>query len=65
MAKLIYKLATGKKPVVAWLSSLPMAGNFDMQTGRPTPPWMVYGQAEQLYTVRPSNDPGGSTLSAG
>jgi ABC-type uncharacterized transport system involved in gliding motility auxiliary subunit len=53
VAKLVYKLATGKKPVVAWLSSLPMAGNFDMQSGRPTPPWMVYGQAEQLYTLRP------------
>jgi len=52
VAKLVYKLASGKKPVIAWLSTLPMSGNFDMQTGRPTPPWMVYGQAEQLYTVR-------------
>jgi len=53
VAKLIYKLSSGKKPVVGWLSSLPMTGSFDMQSGRPTPPWMVYGQAEQLYTLRP------------
>jgi ABC-type uncharacterized transport system involved in gliding motility auxiliary subunit len=53
VAKLIYKLATAKKPVIGWLSSLPMGGDFDMHTQRPRPPWMVFGQAEQLYTVRP------------
>jgi ABC-type uncharacterized transport system involved in gliding motility auxiliary subunit len=52
VAKLIHKLSSAKKPVVAWLSSLPMQGDFDMQTGRPRPPWAVYGQVEQLYTVR-------------
>ena len=52
VAKLIYKLSNAKKPVVGWLSSLPMQGDFDMQTGRPKPPWAVYGQLEQLYTVR-------------
>ena len=53
VAKLIHKLSTAKKPVVGWLSSLPMGGDFDMQTGRPRQPWVVYGQVEQLYSVRP------------
>jgi len=52
VAKLIHKLSSAKKPVVGWLSTLPMQGDFDMQTGRPRPPWVVYGQVEQLYTVR-------------
>ena len=52
VAKLIHKLSNAKKPVVGWLSSLPMQGDFDMQTGRPRPPWAVYGQVEQLYTVQ-------------
>jgi ABC-type uncharacterized transport system involved in gliding motility auxiliary subunit len=53
VAKLIHKLSSAKKPVVGWLSSLPMGGDFDMQSGRPRAPWVVYGQVEQLYTVRP------------
>jgi ABC-type uncharacterized transport system involved in gliding motility auxiliary subunit len=52
VARLIHKLSSAKKPVVGWLSSLPMQGDFDMQTGRPRPPWVVYGQVEQLYSVR-------------
>lgn len=52
VAKLIHKLSNAKKPVIGWLSSLPMQGDFDMQTGRPRQPWVVYGQVEQLYTVR-------------
>ena len=35
VAKLIHKLSTARKPVVGWLSSLPMGGDFDMQSGRP------------------------------
>lgn len=53
VAKLIYKLSSTRKPVIGWLSSLPMSGDFDMQSQRPRPPWAVYGQIEQLYTVRP------------
>lgn len=52
VAKLIHKLSTAKKPVVGWLSSIPLGGDFDMQTGRPRPPAAVYQQIEQLYTVR-------------
>jgi ABC-type uncharacterized transport system involved in gliding motility auxiliary subunit len=52
VAKLVYKLGNAKKPVIGWLSALPMQGDFDMQTGRPRPPWVIYGQLEQLYTVK-------------
>jgi ABC-type uncharacterized transport system involved in gliding motility auxiliary subunit len=52
VAKLIHKLSAAKRPVVGWLSSLPMQGDFDMQTGRPRPPATIYGQLEQLYTVK-------------
>jgi ABC-type uncharacterized transport system involved in gliding motility auxiliary subunit len=53
VVKLIHKVAAPRKPVVGWLSSLNMQADFDMQSGRPKPPWAVYGQVEQLYTVRP------------
>jgi ABC-type uncharacterized transport system involved in gliding motility auxiliary subunit len=52
VAKLVYKLSSTRKPVIGWLSSLPMSGDFDMQTQRPRPAWAVYGQLEQLYTLR-------------
>lgn len=50
--KLVYQLAHPKKPVVAWLSSLPMGSGFDPRTGGMREPWMVYSQAEQLFDVR-------------
>jgi ABC-type uncharacterized transport system involved in gliding motility auxiliary subunit len=53
VAKLIHQLGTTEKPVVAWLSSIPMTGGFDPASQQPTPPWYVYAQAEQLFTVRP------------
>jgi ABC-type uncharacterized transport system involved in gliding motility auxiliary subunit len=52
VAKLIYQLAHPKKPVVAWLSTLPMTGGFNPQTGQMSKPWVVYQQAEQLYHIR-------------
>jgi ABC-type uncharacterized transport system involved in gliding motility auxiliary subunit len=52
VAKLILELSAAHKPVVGWMSSLPMQGNMDFQTGLPTPPWAVYQQIEQLYTVQ-------------
>ena len=51
--KLVYELANTKKPVVAWLSTLPMGPGFDPQTGQMREPWVVYGQAEQLFEIRP------------
>lgn len=53
VVKLIYQLATPKKPVVGWLSSLPMANGFDPQTGQQREPWAIYSQAQQLFDVRP------------
>ena len=51
--KVVYQLAAEKKPVIGWLSSLPMQGGFDPSSGRPTEPWIVMQQAQQLFTVRP------------
>ena len=53
VVKLIYQLASPKKPVVGWLSSLPMTTGFDQQTGQMREPWAVYSQAQQLFDVRP------------
>jgi ABC-type uncharacterized transport system involved in gliding motility auxiliary subunit len=53
VVKLIYQLANPKKPVVAWLSSLPTTASFDPMTGGMREPSMIYTQAEQLFDVRP------------
>jgi ABC-type uncharacterized transport system involved in gliding motility auxiliary subunit len=53
VVKLIYQLANPKKPVVAWLSSLPMEGAYDPQGGGMRPAWVVYSEAKQLFEVRP------------
>jgi ABC-type uncharacterized transport system involved in gliding motility auxiliary subunit len=52
IAKLIYQLGTPKKPVVAWLSTLPMNGGMDPMTGQPLEPWFVRMQAQELFTLR-------------
>jgi len=53
VVQLVYQLANPKKPVVAWLSTLPMGPGFDPQTGQMREPWVIYGQAEQLFDIRP------------
>jgi ABC-type uncharacterized transport system involved in gliding motility auxiliary subunit len=53
VVKLVYQLANPKKPVVAWLSSLPMTGGFDPRTGQMRDPWLIYSDAQQLFDVRP------------
>ncbi|MBV9913900.1 MAG: Gldg family protein [Sinobacteraceae bacterium] len=53
VVKLIYQLANPKKPVVAWMSSLPMQESFDPRTGQPKEAWAIYSQAQQLFDVRP------------
>jgi ABC-type uncharacterized transport system involved in gliding motility auxiliary subunit len=53
VVRLIYQLANPKKPVIAWASTLPMGPGFDPQTGQMREPWVVYGQAEQLFEIRP------------
>ena len=52
VVKLVYQLANPKKPVVAWLSALPMGGGFDPQTGQAREPWVIYADAQQLFDVR-------------
>jgi ABC-type uncharacterized transport system involved in gliding motility auxiliary subunit len=53
VVQLIYQLANPKKPVLAWLSTLPMAPGFDQMSGQMREPWVIYAQAEQLFDVRP------------
>ena len=53
VVKLVYELANPKKPVVAWLSGLPMSGGFDPHSGQMREPWIVYSDAQQLFDVRP------------
>lgn len=53
VVKLIYQLSTPSKPVVGWLSGLPMQGGFDPAAGQPRQPWVVFEQAQQLFDVRP------------
>ena len=53
MVKLVYHLAHPKKPVVAWLSTLPMGAGFDPQTGQMREPWVIYSDAQQLFDLRP------------
>jgi gliding motility-associatede transport system auxiliary component len=52
VAKLLVELAQPKKPVIGWLSSIPMSGGYDPAVGQPRAPWMVYSQAQQLFAVR-------------
>jgi ABC-type uncharacterized transport system involved in gliding motility auxiliary subunit len=49
--KVVYQLANTRKPVVAWLSSLPMTAGFDPASGQPREAWLVYEQAQQLFNV--------------
>ena len=53
VVKLVYELANPKKPVVAWLSSLPMGPGFDPQTAQMREPWVIYSEAQQLFELRP------------
>jgi ABC-type uncharacterized transport system involved in gliding motility auxiliary subunit len=49
--KVVYQLADTHKPVIGWLSSLPMGGGFDPASGQPREPWIVLEQAQQLFNV--------------
>jgi ABC-type uncharacterized transport system involved in gliding motility auxiliary subunit len=53
IAKLLVELSQPEKPVIGWLSSIPMSGGFDPASGQPQAPWLVYSQAQQLFTMRP------------
>lgn len=51
VAKLVYQLSHPAKPVVAWLSTLPMTGGFDPRSGQMRQPWVIYSQAQQLFDL--------------
>jgi ABC-type uncharacterized transport system involved in gliding motility auxiliary subunit len=56
VVRLIYQLATPKKPVIGLLTSLPMTEGFDQRTGQMRDPWAIYGQMQQQFDLR-SIDP--------
>ena len=61
LAKLINTLAISKKPVVGLLSSLPITGGYDANTGQPLEAWAVVTQLQQLFEVR-NLDPAITTI---
>jgi len=52
LTKLIYKLAEPKRKVVGIITGLPLMGSMNPQTGRPIPPWLVYQQMIDFFTVK-------------
>jgi ABC-type uncharacterized transport system involved in gliding motility auxiliary subunit len=52
LAKLVYQLSGARKPVIGWLSELPMSGGFDPTSGQPRSAWVVLDQIQQLMDVR-------------
>ncbi len=52
VAKLIHELGTPKKAVVALMSSIDMAGQFNPMTGQMSESWPIVAEIEQLFTLR-------------
>ena len=52
LAKLVYQLSGAPKPVIGWLSELPMSGGFDPASGQPRSAWVILEQIQQLMDVR-------------
>lgn len=52
IAKLVSALADPERTVVGLLAGLPIEGDFDPQTQRMQPPWVVVDQARQLFELR-------------
>jgi ABC-type uncharacterized transport system involved in gliding motility auxiliary subunit len=52
LAKLVSTLANPDRSVVGLVSGISMTGQFDPQTQRMQPPWVVYQQARQLFEIR-------------
>ncbi len=51
LTKLVYNLATPKKPAVGLLSTLPLTGEFRGPRQAPEP-WLIYTQLTQFFDVR-------------
>jgi ABC-type uncharacterized transport system involved in gliding motility auxiliary subunit len=52
LAKLVYQLSGAARPVVGWLSELPMSAGFDPSSGQPRAAWVVLDQIQQVMDVR-------------
>jgi gliding motility-associatede transport system auxiliary component len=52
LAKLIYQLSGAPKPVIGWLSDLPMGAGFDQSSGQPRSAWVILEQLQQVMDVR-------------
>jgi len=52
LAKLVSTLANPERRVIGLVSGLAMTGQFDPQTQRMQPPWVVYQQAQQVFEIR-------------
>ncbi len=52
VTKLIHDLTTSKKPVVGFLSELPMAAGFDPATRQMRDPWAIYQELSQMFEMR-------------
>jgi ABC-type uncharacterized transport system involved in gliding motility auxiliary subunit len=52
IAKLVSTLANPQRKVIGLISGAPMSGDFDPQTQRMIPAWIIYEQAQQLFEVR-------------
>jgi len=57
LSKLLHTLQHPQKPVIGVLSSLPIAGHWNPMAGGAVPPWQVYRDASQLFTVRDLQTP--------
>ncbi len=55
LSRLIYRLDDAPRPVVGWLTDLPMSAGFD-ETGQPRQAWVAFEQARQLLDLRVLND---------
>lgn len=51
IARLIYQVSRATKPKVAVISSLDIAGGWDMMSRQPTEAWVSYQQVQQLFDV--------------
>ncbi len=61
LARMIYILIQPERPRVGLLSGLPLTGEMDFRTGRPSEPWAVYEEIDDLFDLE-TIDPGAETL---
>ncbi|MCK3840318.1 ABC transporter [Pseudomonas sp. W15Feb34] len=52
ISRTLQKLTRPARPVIGLLSSLPLAGGFDVQTGRTRQPWRIMQEIDNAFEVR-------------